>query len=253
MIFKDVRTAALNKWLAGTKRHRANESDDISQAYECSWQNLFGTKAENSVDHYSVFCSIGEWNTNLTDYLTDERFDHFDLTDEHAKEVLFRHYTRILLCASEILTDFQDTLSTFNAGHYLTGPQLSQAKGASRTALSANYAPAHVQNLFTYINNVCKHKVNNIHVCNHHLKLHFEETGACPSANCITVNDVDDYISKNPDDAPNKTADTIAVPALTGIIDTLINCYIILDAAFRNDNAAYLAFCDLYLGTTVGA
>jgi hypothetical protein len=251
MKFKIVRESILEQWLRGTKRQRKNETDDYTQSFECRWQTCFG-QLKNEDDHYSIFCSIGDWNTNLTDYLTDLRFDELNLTEEPHKDILFRHYTKILLAASEILTDFQDMLSTFRAGKLLTDTELNNEKTASRQELDKKSNPGDTQRIFTFINNICKHKINNIHICNHHLKIHFADSGvASDSSNTIRINNVDLFIPKNPNTDPQKTADTIEMPPLPYIIDTIIKGYQIVDETFNADKNKFEKLCTLYKGVSV--
>lgn len=251
MKFRIVRECILQQWLTETKRQRRNETDDYSQSFECSWQTCFG-QSKKEDDHYSIFCSIGDWNTNLTDYLTDLRFDNLDLTEEVDKDILFRQYTKILLAASEMLTDFQDTLSTFRVGKLLTDAELSNEKSASRQELDKKSKSGSTQRLFTFINNICKHKINNIHICNHHLNIHFADTAtAAASPNTIRINNVDLFIPKDPNTPPQKIADTIEMPPLHYIIDTIIKGYQIVDEAFQADKSRFEKLCDLYKGVTV--
>jgi hypothetical protein len=139
------------------------------------------------------------------------RYDGLDFTAEQDKDVLFRHYTKILLTVSEIMTDFQDMLSTFRVGRLLTDAELGSEKGASRQELDKYSGQGNTQRLFTFINNICKHKINNIHVCNHYLHIHFADSGtASASGNTIRINNVNQFIPKNPADKPQKTTHIVA-------------------------------------------
>lgn len=64
--------------MEGTSRQRINEHDNIEQSYECNWQLKYQAPDKAQQDHYSIFCSMGEWNTIITDYLTDKRWDALD-------------------------------------------------------------------------------------------------------------------------------------------------------------------------------
>lgn len=185
MTFKIIREAALNSWLTETKRQRKNETDEYIESFECRWQTGI-EQPINETDHYSIFCSIGDWNTNLTDYLTDDRFDHFNFLIEENKDVLFRQYTKILLTASEIMTDFQDILSTFREGKLLTDYEFRDENINSRKELDKKSKIGETQRFFTFINNICKHKINNIHICNHHLNIHFEDVGSVSNSSYAT-------------------------------------------------------------------
>ena len=249
MIFKTVRKAALEKWLHQTKRIRKDTTDDYSQSYECDWQTWYRTKPETDKSHYSVFCSIGDWNTSITDYLSDERFDHCDMGKDGDKDILYRHFMMLFLITSEILTDFQDLLSVFN-GQMRTNAILRNERTASRNLLSSLAAPNFIQNLFDYINKVGKHKVNNLHVCNHHLHIHFDDEGNCPSQKAITVSTINIYFPNLPN-GPIPEPDTVSIPTLDSVIDTIINGYKIIDQQFRNNDPKYKTLCGLYVGISV--
>lgn len=107
-LFGEIRKAALEYWAAQTGRQIRDANgnllltDDFVDAYECDWQNGYNG------GHVHLFCSLGDWASNLTDLLKDDRYDELDLESEDDAKLLFRHYTRMLLIISEILTDFQD-------------------------------------------------------------------------------------------------------------------------------------------------
>jgi hypothetical protein len=54
-----------------------------------------------------LFCSLADWTCNITDILTDHRFDQLDLEDELGGEIVARFYTRFLLVASELFVDLE--------------------------------------------------------------------------------------------------------------------------------------------------
>ena len=96
-----VRKSILENWLTKSKRKRATNSfeDDFSESLVCEWQNKWQD------GHVSVFCSIGEWSSNISDILSDEKYDYlYYITDS---EVLFRLYTRFLMVISELIEDLQ--------------------------------------------------------------------------------------------------------------------------------------------------
>jgi hypothetical protein len=246
MKFKSIREQALKKWLEGTNRKRVNDDDDYNESFECRWQTRFG-KQVNEDEHYSVFCSIGDWSTNITDMLIDERFDDMDLLHDNNIEVLFRHYTKILLLVSEILTDFQDLLSTLRNERFLKNNELNTEKTQSRQILDKKSCNGDTQMLFTFINNVCKHKVNNIHVCNHHLKYCFADGAASTSENTITIKSINLFIPGS-GKAPKKMADTIEMPKLLDIIEKVVNSYIIVEEEFLSETTKFDSLCNLYKG-----
>ncbi|HNY56505.1 MAG TPA: hypothetical protein PKI86_12795, partial [Chitinophagales bacterium] len=98
-----IRKRALKYWLKKTKRKREINTfnDDFSKSLDCTWQN----KAEKlGYNHISIFCSLGEWSTNLSDLLFEEKYDNLKYDDDY--EIIFRIYTRYFLIISEILEDF---------------------------------------------------------------------------------------------------------------------------------------------------
>src|SRR5687768_9394412 len=101
-----IRKAALRYWMQETGRVRNKAgNDELYGSFECRWQNGFEEPSDSEI-HYSIFCSLGEFNTNMTDLLVDDRFDEYDFEVQDQADVLFRQYSRINLTASEILTDF---------------------------------------------------------------------------------------------------------------------------------------------------
>jgi len=254
MTFEQIRKPALNSWLHETNRVRQNNTDLFSASFECEWQNEFQPPDPNRTDHYSVFCSLADWNTNLTDLLDDARHDHLDYSNDAHKEIILRQYTKVMLIVSEILTDFQDILSTFRAGQIIDKNKLSKEARLSRQMLEKNLPTATVSNLFEFINNVVKHKLNNVHFCNHHLHLHFEDSGeANVYKSTVTIHNLPDYTTKSffLFNKPAKVADSIEIPQLSFITAIIINGYKVLDKEFRNAPKAFKSFSKLYLGTSV--
>lgn len=252
MPFITTRQAALQLWLSRTSRARLNGSDDYSRGYECNWQNKFQPPVPGNTDHYSIFCSLGDFSTNITDILEDDRFDACEFDNDNDQQTLYRHYTRTFLFASEILTDFQDILTGFRLRQRPTQRQLGDGKSQSRTELEQGLPGGSIVNLFEYINNVFKHKVASIHFCNHHLPLHFSDIGqACPYQNPVSVQNIQAYKQQNDARAGLIPAiDSIQVPSLIELIGIILNCYNVLDTAFQADLPAFDAYADLYLGMT---
>lgn len=252
MKYKSIRETALSTWLSGTGRQRSDETDDYSSSFECHWQNKFKDTFDDKDPHYSIFCSIGDWNTNITDYLTDLRFDDLNFSNEEDKDILFRQYTKIFLTFSEIMTDFQDILSTFRQGRLLKEQELNDEKKKSRKKLDEKSSEGNTQSFFKFINNICKHKINNIHFCNHHLFINFADSNSPSlSSNTIRINNLNQFIPKNPTETPRKIADTIEIPKLIDIINTILKGYQIVDEEFRSDPAKFQILCCLYEGESV--
>lgn len=250
MKYKQIREAAYAQWITGTNRKRVSESDDISSSYECDWQRKFKTPEDASDDHHSVFCSIGEWNTIITDYLTDERWDDLDYANEEDRDVIFRQYTKLLLAVSEILTDFQDALSTFREGKILDTRDLKNNNNTSRGQLEKYAGENAIFNAFEFINNVCKHKLTKFHMCNHHLHIYFADSGLpAPTNETITITNLSQYLGRT----ATKTPETVMMPKLEYFITLLLDGYRILDEQFRGDSTKFEAFCGLYKGQSCRA
>lgn len=225
--FQEIRETALQYWAEQTGRQIRDLNgnllltDDFVGAYECDWQNGY------KQGHVHLFCSLGDWACNLTDLLKDNRFDELDLENEHHAKVLFRHYTRILLIISELLTDFQDT--------YIHAAQLTSDRSRKNQVARAFYFPAtdRINQVLSYINHVCKHKTQHLHTCNNHLPIHFSDAEArLPRLN---------YLSLENSDATGKNA--VKVPELMYLIQTVIICYRRLNSYFRQNRANYCRFC----------
>lgn len=250
MKFKVIREAALKQWLDGTKRQRQSGSDDFTESFECTWQRKFGKPEDMGEEHYSVFCSMGEWNTIITDHLTDTRWDDLDFDNESDRDTLFRQYSKLFLACSEILTDYQDILTTLYEGKRLSSHDLSNKKGNSRKTLEKYNSRQDIKKVFNYLNQVCKHKCNNLHMCNHHLKIHFQDSDKKnASSKTITIHTLSEYMGEN----AKKSADTVEVPSLNFIVKLLLNGYKILDEEFRTDKKRFDTFCKLYEGKSCRA
>jgi hypothetical protein len=223
--FKTIREKALDKWLTLTKRVR-NINDDFSDSIECSWQN--DLVPENM--HSSLFCSIGEWNSNITDMLSETGVDHLDFDNEDHRQSLFRYYTRLMLVVSEILTDFKDLLVYLND---YKGDRRTKDKKATR-ALKNDGLEFNCKQLFFFINNVCKHKIGNTtpralkyHKCNHHIDYTFKDDPSFTSIqNSLKV--------KNIETKKLKKNMTIEVPSLLEIIDQIEYGYTEIDETLRS-------------------
>jgi len=248
---KDIRQAALALWMAGTQRTRQNLTDRYF--IECQWQTNFSDPNADPNKHYSIFCSMGDWNTNLTDVLEDSRFDHIPLdgTPEE-KDIVFRFYTKVYLIASEILTDFQDILSVFRTGN-IQAPQNSDETRTSRNQLTPTTQPGAISDTFEYINSVCKHKTRNLHSCNHHILYYFEDIKSAtrPVGDYIDINNVRQILTQVRNGQLQRLPDTVIVPYLDNVIALIVHCYGVLNQAFMSDPAKFQAFCLIYEGQSV--
>ena len=246
--FKFIRIPALEVWLIQTHRVREQFSDNFSGSFECRWQTNFGATDPNSDIHYSIFCSLGDFNTNITDLLTDERFDPL-LFDTANGEILFRYYSRIFLIASEILTDFQDILTVFRHTD-INAPSSRRGENViSRNLLTPANNPDTIQNLFDFINTVFKHKTRNIHSCNHHMKYYFQDSGdAMPATDTITMQNVTTILDSVRNKTIPKLPENVIIPPLVQVIGILVQGYQVIDQIFQADPVKFQAFCALYEG-----
>jgi len=226
--FFEVRKVELEKWAQGTGRKVVDDfseltSDNFAGAYECNWQQC-------SPGHCNLFCSLGEWACNVTDLLKDTRFDRFYFDEEEEAAVLFRHYTRIMLVISELLTDFQDI--------YLHAERL-QFNKENRALARRFYFPSYIDEkdditlILDYINSVCKHKTQHLHICNNHSPIHFEDNITHENFNYVSLKDSKTAKDKN----------AILVPKLSNLVDTLLTCYKLLDNYFKDNNLKWLFLC----------
>lgn len=174
--FSKIRKKSLAHWKFRSKRV-FKVTDNLAESIECSWQN----KAfDLEYNHISIFCSIGQFGSHITDLLRDYRFDKYEFDQSEEKnELIFRYYSRVLLIVSEILTDFQDLY--IMAVDNLTTKQLSglQSKVLKDKQDNARYKLSNntikIKELLDFINKICKHKTSNFHICNHHIKFLFED------------------------------------------------------------------------------
>ena len=241
MQFGQVREAVLAKWLKETKRERVDGDDIISSSYECDWQRCFKTDGSQDKYHYSIFCSMGEWNTMITDFLEDARFDNLDFGDEKVHRVLYRHFGRLFLAVSEAMTDFQDMLTILRTG---TLEADSDENNLSRELLSRYAGRAtFVNEFFNFTNKIMKHKARNIHLCNHHMKFHFEDSGnPYAGTDAIEVSNVGQFISRKPTIPPQRKGKAIVIPSLDDIVTAVLNGYKVVDEEFRADLVSFEHF-----------
>lgn len=225
MKFKQIRITALDHWLTESQRLR-DINDDYSMSIECTWQEELVPED----DHNSLFCSLAEWSTNISDLLSEKTYDNLKFDNQDHQEKLFRHYTRILLIVSEILTDFKDVLKYIKE---YSGNRDRKNRKATKQLSNPNLEFS-CSELFEYINNVCKHKIGDrgisrkikYHVCNHHIKYSFkDDPNFIRIKNSLKVKNIKTKILKK-----NMK---LEVPELMEILDQVLCGYIIIDKALN--------------------
>ena len=226
-------------------------TDNFSNSIECSWQ----IRAENlGYGHISVFCSIGQFASHITDLLRDNRFDkhNFDKSPE-INDLLFRFYTRILLISSEIFTDFQDLyiianekLTTKQIG-ILHRKDLNNKKNEVRKVLANG--GEEIKKILDFINKICKHKTANFHLCNNHIEYLFEDfhENIQSKKKRIELGNINNYTSyDNLTLKKNLRPNYIVIPKMKYIIDLIINSYSAMDTLFLSDQSKFKFVCNHY-------
>ncbi len=221
--FGKVREQAFLIWQATTNRNCEGINDDIRGSFECKWQDRATLE---KYEHISIFCSLGDWANNITDILKDNSCDDCSFFDHEHCLALFRYYTRLLLVTSEILSDFEDMIA-----------RVKQADSKTKTTRAfLSDEPISVDALLGFINTVCKHKVHNIHRCNHHLPIWFQDSQMnCPFTAPIEIGNL-----------AFSQPDSILMPKLSDIIMTIVVCYNRLDDLFGKEADMFKSICDVY-------
>jgi len=239
--FGPIRRSVLRNWLLLTGRKRVGYNDTYNK-YECAWQTKHQTD-DRSKFHYSVFCSMGDWNTNLTDLLEDNRLDQCYFSNEDHKAALFRFYTRIFLVCSEIYTDFQDLISTFEKGELLTKKEFYEASPISRARMNEIYIPEGFEKFFQYINNLNKHKLYNLHMCNHHVDYFFVDSFMLqPETEIIKLENIYEFFPRNGHSLIDKHPTHIEVPQLSLVVELVSSLYHLVSKLFENEPDKYEKF-----------
>ena len=222
-----IRKRVLKKWLKKTKRVRLKFEDDFSKSLDCVWQN----KAEKlGYDHISVFCSLGEWSTNLTDLLTEEKYD--DLKFDKDFEIVFRIYTRYFLIISEILEDFININKEIK--------KLESKKKSGNDLENNSFRENELKNLSDYINTIFKHKYENLHLHNHHIKKCFLDITDSKSnwefecVDIITIDKVQQTYSES---------GCIEIPRLNYLIEVILKCYDKIKKEFKANDEYFNRLC----------
>ncbi len=224
-----IRKRALKYWLKKTKRKREINTfnDDFSKSLDCTWQN----KAEKlGYNHISIFCSLGEWSTNLSDLLFEEKYDNLKYDDDY--EIIFRIYTRYFLIISEILEDFVLINKEIKI--------LKDKKTAGKDLENDIFKENELKNLSEYINKIFKHKFENIHLHNHHIdKCFLDITDSRRSWNF----DYKDIISVENLELKYSDSVCIEIPKLSYMIDVVIKCYIKIEKEFIKNEKYFNRLC----------
>jgi hypothetical protein len=226
VMFDTIRRTTLEYWLQQTGRRiqvygtptSRIAVDNYSAGFECKWQNEARNVINDNDWHVPHFCSLGDWASNISDALLDDRYDGLPLlvTYDDYSQLLFRYYTRFLLIISELINDFVDLQDLI---------QLDTETKDRRQDLS-NLLD--VSKLAGYINSVCKHKADpqqetNFYHCNHHLPIFFEDSRQiCPFRNPITK-------TKPSVNEP----DGVLVPKLSDLVSIVLRGYHLLDDGIR--------------------
>lgn len=236
--FYESRINALNYWIDSTNRvitdkYSSIKNDDLVDTFECKWQN------SSTCGHVSIFCSLGEWASNITDILKDESLDKCYFEDAEESQLLYRYFTRLLLVVSEMLTDFQDI---YMMSQGLDPKNHKDRKSAAPRRFLFGIKEVELDPLteiLGFTNNVCKHKTQHIHKCNHHLSIYFSDN---PESGKLDINQ---YIhTKNLEFTNGKAG--IIMPKLSYILYTVILCYEKLDHYFGKDAVAFNKICTEY-------
>lgn len=248
--YADVRRQTLKHWKTRSKRI-VRVSDNFSKSIECNWQN----KAQDlGYSHVSIFCSIGQFASHITDLLRDYRFDKYEFDQsEEVNELIFRFYSRILLIASEIFTDFQDLyiiadqkITTKNLGG-IKGATLKAYQDNARTSLAKGNKD--IKDILDYINKICKHKTSNLHICNNHIHFLFQDfhKNIAQRKQRIELGKINQFTSYDPNTfITYQKPSYIVVPKLGYIISLIIDGYEVLNDLFENDTSKFEFICKHY-------
>jgi len=229
--FKIIRIVAKKNWMDSLDRKRYI-NDIIKDSLECTWQMDYVPEDK----HNSLFCSIGEWNSSISDLLYETSYDNLDFNNEAHSKALFRLYSRVLLIISEIITDFQD-LTILLKGFSFNRAGLNSA----RSELTNPTHSFTIQELMDFINNTCKHKVSNrgdvkdskYHLFNNHIPYVFDDDlESTISANDITINNLLTKVFS--------TDSRLRMPRLIDMLDTIIYCYGITNSILASTNPTHL-------------
>jgi hypothetical protein len=222
--FGPIRLAAVEKWQADSSRDCSSVTECYDESYECRWQ--YRATDDGTFSHISIFCSLADWSCNISDTLTDARYDGLDLSNPDDLDTLARFYTRFLMVVAEVFSDLEAIMDACTA------------KRDARDRLSAT--KGWINQFHCFVNRACKHKFKNLHVCNHHLPLCFDDLSTpCGYSNPICIGHVD-----------IENADAVQFPALSDVTDAIIHAYKTIDALFDDEPAAFKRLCTKFDETT---
>ena len=234
--FIDARLEALSKW---QQVIRIQETQIINQLFqgenensiECEWQKRARTKGYK---HINLFCSLAAWADNITDLLTDERYDslEFPYLNGDAKTIS-RYYIRFLLTASEYFVDFCDIYPK------VIGKKTNQKM--IRDELSMPNKELDIDDFFEFVNRFIKHKTSTFHKCNYHLLYVYADSKYLQSFD-INNNHLIDTV-KIGHLKPSKDTQYIYLPKLTVIVEAIEYCYYKLIMAL-NDDEKFTRICE---------
>lgn len=227
MKYKSIRQVNLAKWLSNSNRLRNGVHESFNNSIECKWQRK---AKELDLGHISVFCGLGRFNANITDILTDERFDDLNYTVDKDKKAIIRQYCKLGLIVSESLTDFQDLLKVAK----------KQSAKAARKKVSKVDLPDAVDKLIMFFNHVFKHKCNGVYLCDHHTYICFDDLGR----DCCNGNILD--ISCASKETCELEIHTIIIPKMEYVVERVIQAYHKLDEYFDSNPDAFKAICEKY-------
>jgi len=216
-LFGPIRQAAVARWESGSQRTCTSIAECYDESYECRWQHR--ATDDGPFSHISIFCSLADWSCNISDTLTDPRYDNLDLTDIDDQEVLARFFTRFLMVVAETFSDLEAIMN------YCTG------RRDARDLLSSSNR--WVDRFHCFANRVCKHKFNNLHVCNHHIPLCFDDLAdpcAFTTPICIAHLDI-------------QNADALQFPSLIVVIDAVNFGYQTINQFFDDHPDAFDRLC----------
>lgn len=157
---------------------------------------------------------------------TDENGNVTEL-DNFNYEKLYRHYSRFLLVVSELLVDFSDIAKFLD--------------NSNTTKIFESESHISYSKLRAFINNVFKHKTKNLHKCNHHIPILFEDgiihdykTDSTDEKYFVKIGCSHKYGLKD-------VEYILVLPRLIEIIRLLIFCYNKIDDLMTDENIQIIA------------
>jgi hypothetical protein len=173
---------------------------------------------------------LGDWAGNITDLLSDERYDDYDFNELDHRVILARYYTRIMMVILEHLADLQKMVEVM----------LDREGGPARRLISPPDDKNWVYNFHCFVNSVCKHKAgkNGIHSCNHHLPLHF--------ADMLNTCQLDNPVNLSNFNLSELRPNVIQYPKIELLIDRVLTAYKRVDSIVMENEAGFDKICTKY-------